>query len=88
MSGYCHRKAITINGRNICENTDTKCECFENKGVTPNFIHELKEAYKPEIEVYCNVKNCVFYLNGECNRVTITVGENKKQPYCQSYKMI
>lgn len=51
---------------------------------------KLKKEYIPQIEVYCDVNNCVFYsngfLNGKCNRVSITLDENKGEPRCLSCK--
>lgn len=89
-SECCHKKEIMISGNLVYDSDDTKCESFKDSGTTSCTIHNLKEEFKPRVEVYCNVKNCVFYsngfLNGKCNRVSITVDENKREPRCLSCK--
>lgn len=91
-SECCHKKEIMISGNNVCDSDDTKCESFKDSGTTFCAIHNLKEEFKPRLEVYCDVNNCVFhsngFLNGKCNRVTITLDENKGETRCLSYKMM
>lgn len=89
-SEYCHKKEIMISGNKVNDSDDTQCESFENSGTTSYTTYKLKKEYIPQIEVYCDVNNCVFYsngfLNGKCNRVSITLDENKGEPRCLSCK--